>query len=535
MLQVLSVHVRSAVGRSPEEVRRRSRHAELLAGGRRAASIMGMSANLQLSDPLPGHVGAAHREWRPARRLSENEDIKSAMYGVLEAHNLKVLNTYDNWYKLIDENTSERGRWTWEGVVFGHPIDYTICDAETFGMADLARVVPAEDLGLPSDHKAVITRFRFRGPRLLRLRRYTKKPIGWRPTGDGNDYRMLTQMVFDPPSELMITQIAVRVQQAAMQAGTAHPQPRRDGWNVAEARLRAVIASATTSEEKRRCATDALWSSRHAIEAEESSTSAHVRPSETWSLGKSSSERAPCFYALFGRPRRADRRSRRFETRAHRYSADLFVAFPQEFLAEDAERAQLLEQEQVDSLTPECTISTERIRAASGSLKQRRMRGADFVVAGIVRETESADWCRAGAFNRRIMNSRDLDAIWGDRGSCVGPLWRHTPTEVVGPDRVQTLTPECHSTGERTLWSRCFFLNLGEYVRCGMFPVPPRLSSGTFVCGVRDRRTAPSLKRNEWGHCTCFIHIDFARAHDSVRHTALLKVLRKRCGPEPLA
>lgn len=71
-----------------------------------------MDANLQLSDPLPGHVGAALRGWRPARRQSENEDIKSAMYGGLEANELEVVNTYESWYRLMDEGISERNRWT---------------------------------------------------------------------------------------------------------------------------------------------------------------------------------------------------------------------------------------------------------------------------------------------------------------------------------------------------------------------------------------------------------------------------------------
>lgn len=59
-LQIMSVHVLSAVGRSPEEVTSAiMAWAELLAGGRTTASITGMDANFALCDALPRHVGAA--------------------------------------------------------------------------------------------------------------------------------------------------------------------------------------------------------------------------------------------------------------------------------------------------------------------------------------------------------------------------------------------------------------------------------------------------------------------------------------------
>lgn len=69
-------------------------------------------------------------------------------------------------------------------------------------MADFARVVPARELGFPSDHNAIITRFKFREPRRLRMRRYTRKPVGWRPEGDGTDYRMLTAELFGSQREI---------------------------------------------------------------------------------------------------------------------------------------------------------------------------------------------------------------------------------------------------------------------------------------------------------------------------------------------
>lgn len=156
------------------------------------------------------------------------------MYGVLEAHNLEVLNTHDKWYKVTDESASEHDRWTWEGVVFDHrmqaSIDYTICDAETFYMAELARVVSEKGSRVPlraqGDHHEVQVPRAVRPPHAPLCQETDWMAAGWRRR------RLWGSHVPDvrPPRELTMTQIASKLHLAAMQTGTAHPRRgQRDG------------------------------------------------------------------------------------------------------------------------------------------------------------------------------------------------------------------------------------------------------------------------------------------------------------------
>lgn len=112
------------------------------------------------------------RTWRKARRINENADVKHAVYSILEAHDLKVLNTFDHWYRFMDDALSDGDRWTWEGAVLGRRRQAPIYDAETFDMLAYAQAAPSPDLGFPPDRKAVSPQFKIREPRALHVRRY---------------------------------------------------------------------------------------------------------------------------------------------------------------------------------------------------------------------------------------------------------------------------------------------------------------------------------------------------------------------------
>lgn len=106
-----------------------------------------------------------------------------------------------------------------------------------------------------------------------------------------------------------------------------------------------MIASATASEEERRFATDALWSSRHAIEAENSSTSSahilkHLRLGGWGGLHLSA---RPASMPFLSDPAGRLVDPDDIKILAHRHYAELFEAPPQKFLAEDAELARLLD------------------------------------------------------------------------------------------------------------------------------------------------------------------------------------------------
>lgn len=82
------------------------------------------------------------------------------------------------------------------------------------------------------------------------------------------------------------------------------------------------------------------------------------------------------------------------------------------------------------------------IRADRWSFKTRETCGADLVVAEMVRETESADWNGAVAFQPPHHEFQRYRPPWGDRGPGAGPLRHHIATEAVRPDRVQASTPD---------------------------------------------------------------------------------------------
>lgn len=88
--------------------------------------------------------------------------------------------------------------------------------------------------------------------------------------------------------------------------------------------------------------------------------------------------------------------------------------------------------------------------------------GDDKLVAEMIRETEVADWHWVASFNTRVMNPPDsdygvvADPVWDQFGIMLLPK-KSAPTMFI------LLRPTAILLASAKLWSRRFFLILGEY------------------------------------------------------------------------
>lgn len=299
-----------------------------------------------------------------------------------------------------------------------------------FVMPAHARAAPPQDFGFPSDHKAVIAKLKFHEPRIWHTRRYTRKPAGWRPNGDVEDYRELIRDMFTPPRELTITEFASNLHLAAMQMGIARPPPCRVGRSATEDRLSAVLASATAFEEEWRSPADELWFSRHEIEIEK--------------RGTASAE-------VLEHQRFGGRGSRHLSARP---GAMAFLADPAGGI-----------------------VGPDEVKSR-----------AHWYYAELLNKSSRNKPNLPDSWNKRIMNSSGLDPerMFADR------LWNHFGISVLpkmsAPTEPKLLRHIAILLASANLWSLCFPLILGEWSAIWGGSVPCRLPRRALVCRPKTRR-----------------------------------------------
>lgn len=125
-----------------------------------------------------------------------------------------------------------------------------------------------------------------------------------------------------------------------------------------------------------------------------------------------------------------------------------------------------------------------------------------------------------------------------DYGVVSDPVWDQFGVALLPKKNARTkfklLRPMAILLANAKLWSRCFFLILGDYdVDCSASHLGFRKEH--YRAEVFTVVRIPLSKRWEWGLRTCWVQIDFAPAYALVRHKARLVAMERRGVPQPLA
>lgn len=184
-LQVISAHLPTLIGHDVKEAECCLRDlAEMVRGRRRNQVLMGIDANFELDGALatPGVVGKALRRGTSRSAGIDAQDISVQFVEHLRAHNMKVVNTLEEWWNLMPDKTQER--YTWRGKIFGHSraasIDFLIMDtasADSIVSTRFDQKPPA----FPSDHAVLLSTTVLPGKFQPAQKCRTKKFFGWQP------------------------------------------------------------------------------------------------------------------------------------------------------------------------------------------------------------------------------------------------------------------------------------------------------------------------------------------------------------------
>lgn len=512
-LQVVSMHLPSCMRATDEEYEQyyffTQAGANSIRGHRRTLIVMG--TNTVVARPYSRVVGSALSYADPSPQLL---NMAETLTNTLAAKGMQAMNTFAQWWDLLDCQPPSRG--TWKGKIYGHmvsrPIDYIAADMETSTRMDAA--YSFDDVGYPSDHRALGVSYNLLLKPAGQRRRPPPKPIGWRPlAAEGYDFDFTDY--FQHKGALSIGSITRKLAEIAGR-WTAPKAWRPPPSSLTEARYKRAMAQPHLSAEERRALGDALWRERGRVTQEKTLLAAkstfECLCAGGWGAPHLSKPQLPVSVLDTTAGRVVSSHAAAIQAQAH--YATLFPQPPQEFVSDDGRLEEELREDQTmaASCCPGSFLVVEDILRARESVKKNKTCADEGVVAEMLIHTAGLDWHWACAFNTRICNSAEA----GHTQILEDPCWEQVHVRLLGkksaPTAFSLLRPIAVLPTTAKLWSRCMLGVLEKY----------------------DSPDNPGHLGFKKGH-SCAELLSFARAYDSIHHRAILQAMLRRGVPRPIA
>lgn len=537
-IRIITSHIPSSINCTGDEIELHLGDLGLLVGGlRRHMTMLGMDANIHIGEECStpfvsgSALGSASRSQVPLATSVINE---------LQGYSMRLHNTFEDWWRRQSTSSTATAaaapssRSTWKGHLFGtlvqRPVDYIAADIVTSRRLVSTHFAPPT--GYPSDHVALGCEYDLNVDLGLKRKRPPAKPIGWWPQHiEQYDSIMSDDLEKNRPQTIKeITNVIATV---APRVARVRRRRRQPGRSETEDSFRAALRAGSTTPDQRRCLIESMWAQRHRIAAEKTSTAAAaiLRDLRGGGWGSRHLTRACAQMPYLQEQGSKIVDSSTIELKTHAYYTELFSHPPPEFKdADDALSAELTPDRTME-LTTECCFIVDAVARARWSLRRNKTCGDDGVVPEMLAATSAADWRWAVIFNRRIMNMQDDPAVADDSWDS---FRIRLLAKISAPSLFELLRPIAVFKASAKLWSRCFFGALQQYDT-----VPNNAHMGfkkSYACAELVLVVRLLLSKTaEWELETHLAQVDFARAYDSIWHTAILVAMRRGGVPEPLA
>lgn len=279
--RIISGHIPSNINCAADEIELHIQDLATLIGGlRRHMIFLGIDANIHIGEGSAATstsgtaLGAAPRSQCRLRMAVTTE---------MQGHGMRLHNTFEDWWRMqaaastaaSTSTTSSPSRATWRGCLFGQPaqrpIDYAASDIVTSRRLIAAHFGPL--VSSPRDHVALGCEYDLGLDLGLKRTRSLPKPIGWWPQ-HVQEYDAAVTTRIDDERPQTIGHLTEILAAAASRTTRTRRRERRPGRSETEDSLRAALHAGSATPDTRRAILDMMWTQRHRIAAEKTSSCA---------------------------------------------------------------------------------------------------------------------------------------------------------------------------------------------------------------------------------------------------------------------
>lgn len=220
------------------------------------------------------------------RSIEITTPLATAVTNEMQGHGMRLHNTFEGWWRrqattssapagTASPASSALSRSTWTGLLFGQrahrPVDYIAPDIVTSRRLIAAYFAPITFC--PSDHVALGCEYDLRLDLGLKRNRPVHKPIGWWPQNP-QEYDSIVATKIEEEQPKTISHVTAIIAAAAARVARTRRRGRRAGRSETEDSLRAAVHAGSATPQMRRTVIDMMWTQRHRIAAEKTSSAA---------------------------------------------------------------------------------------------------------------------------------------------------------------------------------------------------------------------------------------------------------------------